>query len=60
MQLMDAAVAAAVPRFAFISVHDYGLPGARVDLASNHPYKIHGQLCEPSPTLTGVLCVITT
>lgn len=27
MQLMDAAAAAAVPRFAFISVHDYGFPG---------------------------------
>ena len=28
MRLMDAAAAAGVPRFAFISVHDYGLPGA--------------------------------
>lgn len=27
MQLMEAAAAAKVPRFAFISVHDYGLPG---------------------------------
>ena len=30
MQLMEAAAEAQVPRFVFVSIHDYGFPGAPI------------------------------
>lgn len=47
MQLMEAAAAAKVPRFAFVSVHDYGLPGENLAAYSAYIASIHEQIIRP-------------
>ena len=65
MQLMEAAAAAKGPRFAFISVHDYGLPGALPHYTPYGPspkslgpaqYPLHSNMRRPTSRSQLVSC----